>query len=425
MEPFENSLDFAKKMDGDDPFKSFRDEFHIPKNKAGEDEVYFVGNSLGLQPKRTEQYVQQELDSWKERGVRGHFEGANPWLPFHEFLTPQMASIVGGKVNEVLIMNSLTTNLHLMMASFYQPNAIRNKVLLEQHAFPSDHYAVESQIQSRGFDPAQCMHLIKPRVGEECLRTEDIIKAIAENFDQIALVLLPGIQYYTGQRLDILTISKTCQEQGICFGVDLAHAVGNVPLRLHDWQVDFAVWCTYKYLNSGPGSVGGCFVHEKHVRRTDIPRLLGWWGHDKSTRFEMSNEFEPTPTAEVWQLSNPPILSLAAIRASLSVFEEAGPIETLCEKSRRLTGYFEWLLKQNLEGVVDIVTPSDPDARGCQLSLSIQPDKKPGKEIHSELEDLGFMTDWREPNIIRAAPVPLYNRYSDVFRFVEQLKKLV
>ncbi len=422
---FQPTLEFAKSLDQADGLAEFREQFHFPRDAKGQQEIYLVGNSLGLQPIRTRRYIEEELDAWQNRGVRGHFQGEHPWMPYHEFLAAPMASLVGAKEQEVVVMNSLTTNLHLMMASFFQPDSKRNKILIEEHAFPSDHYAIESQIRFHGLDPAESMVLAKPRNGEALLRGEDILELIATNADELALVLLPGVQYYTGQFLDLEAISLLCNQRGIRVGFDLAHAAGNVPLSLHDWEVDFAVWCSYKYLNSGPGSVGGCFVHEKHFGNSQLPRLCGWWGHDKSTRFLMENKFVPIPTAEAWQLSNPPILSLAAIRASLDVFTEAGGIKKLREKSKQLTGYMESLLKHELADFVDVITPSQPNQRGCQLSLEVRLEGRSGKQIHETLEAKSIATDWREPNVIRVAPVPLYNRFEDAFHFVETLKVLL
>ncbi len=421
---FENTIEFARQQDETDPLAAFRDQFFIPQ-RDGRDEIYFVGNSLGLQPKQTPEYVLSELENWRMCGVRGHFEGDYPWMPYHNFLTEPMAKMVGAKDSEVVMMNSLTTNLHLMMASFYRPSDARNKILLEQHAFPSDHYAVESQIKFHGYQPAESMLLVSPRDGQENLNTDDIVQSIKDHRDSLALVLLPGVQYYTGQFLDIQAIAQAATPLGIPVGIDLAHAVGNVPLQLHEWGIDFACWCTYKYLNSGPGSVGGCFVHEKHHGNNDIPRFTGWWGHNKATRFEMSNQFDPSLTVEAWQLSNPPILSLAAIRSSLDVFESVGDFQKLREKSVLLTGYFEWLLENELAEQVSIITPRNTNERGCQLSLTIETKNQSGVEIHRELERRGMMTDWREPNVIRAAPVPLYNSFQDVFYFVKNLKELL
>lgn len=419
---YQNTAEFAKQQDELDPLKGFREQFHIPKQDNGANEIYFVGNSLGLQPKLTSEYLNDELTKWQKLGVKGHFDCEYPWMPYHEFLTEQSAKLVGGQNNEVVCMNSLTVNLHLMMVTFYKPTQQRYKILIEDHAFPSDHYAVESQLRHHGFDPADGMILVKPREGEELLRHEDIKAIIDEQGDSIALIMLPGVQYYTGQVLDMQTITQWGHERGITVGFDLAHAAGNIPMQLHDWNVDFACWCNYKYINSGPGSVAGCFVHERHATNTKLNRFAGWWGHDKTTRFKMANDFHATPTAEGWQLSNPPILSLAAIRASLEVFKQAGGMEPLREKSLKLTGYMEYLLKAEMGDRIEIITPTDPTQRGCQLSISVQMDGKQGKDIFAALEAAGCTTDWREPNVIRCAPVPLYNNFSDVYHFVQTLK---
>ncbi len=419
---YQNTLAYAEQQDELDPLKHFRDEFHIPKQENGKNEVYFVGNSLGLQPKLTSEYLNEELSKWAKLGVKGHFESEHPWMPYHEFLTEQSAKIVGGQNNEVVCMNSLTANLHFMMVSFFKPTKERFKIVIEDHAFPSDHYAVESQLRHHGLDPKDAMILLKPRAGEELLNHDDLKAIIDEQGDSIALLMLPGVQYYTGQVLDMKTITQWGHDKGITVGFDLAHAAGNVPMQLHDWGVDFACWCNYKYINSGPGSVAGCFVHERHVTNTELNRFAGWWGHDKATRFKMANEFNPTPTAEGWQLSNPPILSLAAIRASLEVFRQAGGIEPLREKSLKLTGYMEYLLKAEMGDRIHIITPQDPAQRGCQLSLSVRMDGKEGKDIFNALEAAGCTTDWREPNVIRCAPVPLYNSFMDVYDFVQTLK---
>lgn len=418
--PFEAGVDFAHRMDRQDPLASFRDRFHIPRTTGGEDEIYLCGNSLGLQPKSAAEAVAAELDSWRRRGVKGHFEGTHPWMPYHEFLARNMAALVGADETEVVAMNSLTVNLHLMMVSFYRPTPDRYKVLIEEHAFPSDHYAVQSQIRFHGYDPAGAMRLIGPRDGEEPIRDEDILDLIAREGESIALIMLPGVQYYTGQVFDMAAIARAGRERGCAVGFDLAHAAGNIPLSLHDWDADFAVWCSYKYLNAGPGSVGGCFVHDRHADRADLPRFSGWWGQDKATRFEMGPQFQPIAGAEGWQLSNPPILSLAAIRAALDVFAEAGHMAPLRAKSLRLTGYLEWLLERELGGRVEIITPREPDRRGCQLSLKLKGGS--GKDIFARLEQAGVTGDWREPNVIRIAPVPLYNRFEDCYRFVDILK---
>jgi kynureninase len=419
---YQNTLEYAQQQDANDPLKGFRDEFHIPKQDNGDNEIYFVGNSLGLQPKLTSQYLNEELTKWQKLGVKGHFDSKYPWMPYHEFLTEESAKLVGGKNNEVVCMNSLTANLHFMMVSFFKPTKERYKIVIEDHAFPSDHYAVESQLRHHGIDPKEGMILWKPREGEELLNHDDLKAIIDEHGDSIALLMLPGVQYYTGQVVDMQNITKWGHERGINVGFDLAHAAGNIPMQLHDWDVDFACWCNYKYINSGPGSVAGCFVHERHVTNTELNRFSGWWGHDKTTRFKMANEFHATPTAEGWQLSNPPILSLAAIRASLDVFKQAGGIEPLREKSLKLTGYMEYMLKEEMGDRIHVITPADPAQRGCQLSLSVRMDGKEGKDIFNALEAAGCTTDWREPNVIRCAPVPLYNNFSDVYHFVQTLK---
>jgi kynureninase len=421
-EPFEPGRDFAAALDRGDPLGRFRDEFHIPERGDGQEEIYFTGNSLGLMPKRAAKYVDEELAKWARLAVKAHFEGKNPWMPYHELLAEPMAKLVGASPSEVVTMNSLTVNLHLMMASFYRPVRERNRILLEVHAFPSDDYALESQANVHGFDPAEALVRLRPSEGKDTITTEDVAEVLEREGQSIALVLLPGVQYYTGQLFDIETITRLAQAKGCVVGWDLAHAAGNVVLHMHDWNVDFAVWCTYKYLNSGPGSVGGCFVHERHGMQQDLPRLAGWWGHDKKSRFRMEPGFRPIPGAEGWQLSNPPILSLAAIRASLDVFMEAGGMQPLREKSLRLTGYLEWLLGSEVGDSVEILTPKDPNQRGCQLSLRVK-SSVPGRTVLERLEVSGVTCDWREPDVIRVAPVPLYNRYEEVHRFVEILRK--
>ena len=411
-EPFQPGRDFAVAQDRGDPLRQFRDEFHIPRSVSGEEEIYFAGNSLGLLPKRTQKYVDQELEKWKRLAVKAHFSGENPWMPYHELLAEPMARLVGASPNEVVTMNSLTVNLHLMMASFYRPTRERHRILLEDRAFPSDDYALESQAGFHGFDPAEALMRVRPA---------DVERALESDGASIALVLLPGVQYYSGLAFDIEAITRLAHAKGCVVGFDLAHAAGNLVLRLHEWNVDFAVWCTYKYLNSGPGSVGGCFVHERHGMRGDLPRLAGWWGHDTESRFRMEPGFRPIPGAEGWQLSNPPILSLAAIRASLDVFMEAGGMEPLREKSLRLTGYLEWLLQRGIGDSVEILTPRDPRRRGCQLSFRVKTNDS-GRTVLEKLEASGVTCDWREPDVIRVAPVPLYNRYEEVHRFVEILR---
>ena len=418
---FETGLEFARQLDRDDPLAHFRDEFNIPRQGDGSPEIYLCGNSLGLQPKRARDYVTAELDKWATLGVKGHFSGEHPWMPYHEFLAESSAALVGASADEVVVMNSLTANLHLMMVTFYRPTSERYKIVIEDHAFPSDHYAVESQLRCHGIDPEEGMLLIKPREGEELVRQEDVETLLREQGNEIALMLLPGVQYYTGQLWNIEAITRLARARGIRVGFDLAHAVGNVPLQLHDWQVDFACWCSYKYLNSGPGSVAGCFVHRRHASDTTLPRFAGWWGHDKESRFRMENRFQPIPTAEGWQLSNPPILSLAAIRASLDIFQEAGGMAPLRHKSEKLTAYLQFLLEQRTGKFINIITPLDPQQRGCQLSLCCDARHLSGRELHKRLEDNGVTCDWREPNVIRIAPVPLYNSFEDVYRFVDLL----
>ena len=382
-----------------------------------------MGNSLGLQPKRTAGFVQTELEKWQKLGVRGHFESELPWMPYHEFLNEPMANLVGAKPEEIVMMNGLTVNLHLMLATFYRPTKKRHKILIEEHASPSDYQVAQSQISHHGFDPTESLVVAAPSEGQATLDNDALCELILQHGDSLAVVLLPGVQYYTGQVIDMARITEAAHAVGAVIGLDLAHAAGNIPLSLHEWNVDFAAWCSYKYLNSGPGSVAGCFVHQKHASDVELPRLAGWWGHEKETRFEMKNHFQPIPTAEGWQLSNPPILSMAAVRASLNVFEEAGGIEPLREKSLKLTAYFQQLLNETLGDRVNIITPDEPDERGCQLSFELIGVE--GRTIQDELESRGMMTDWREPNVIRAAPVPLYNSFEDVFRFVETLAELM
>jgi len=422
---YQSTLEFAKKMDQQDPIAHIRSEFSIPKMPDGKDEIYLCGNSLGLQPKLAAEYVKRELTQWAEQGVKGHFSGDFPWMPYHEFLAEGFAELVGANKNEVVSMNTLTANLHFMMVSFYQPTKTRYKILIEDHAFPSDHYAVESQIKFHGFDPDDAMLLVKPREGEETIRKEDLIQLIETEGDSIALVMLPGVQYYTGQVFDMESITKAAHKKGSMVGFDLAHAVGNIRLELNNWNIDFACWCTYKYLNAGPGSVAGCFVHEKHHSNESLPRFAGWWGHDKMSRFKMENKFKPMKSAEAWQLSNPPVLSLAAIRGSLDTIKKAGGIKVLREKAIKLSGFMRFLIETELTDEVDILTPSNISESGSQLSLAIRlkPDDSPelGKQIFDAIEQRGIVGDWRYPNVIRVAPVPQYNSFEDVYHFVKIL----
>ncbi len=411
------TLAFAKNLDAEDPLKGVRNQFHIPKRADGQTCVYLCGNSLGLQPRQTEGYLKQELEDWKNLGVEGHIHAKNPWLPYHEFLTEKMAKIVGAKPEEVIVMNTLSVNLHLLMASFYRPTTDRYKIVIESDAFPSDRYAVESQLKFHGF-PNGLLEL-KPRKGEKLLRSEDIEDTINHHGDSIALILIGCPNYYTGQVFDINRIAELGHKKGCKVGVDLAHGAGNLALNLHDSKVDFATWCTYKYLNSGPGSVGGAFIHERHANSFDLPRFSGWWGHNKVTRFGMRDDFDPLPGAEGWQLSNPPILSLAAIRSSLDIFDQVG-MTALVTKSRKLTGFMEELLKE-LGDAIEIITPNNPDERGCQLSIQINAGN--GKQVFQSISEKGVIADWREPDVIRVAPVPLYNTFQDVFDFVLLLKE--
>ncbi|GFD82912.1 kynureninase [Tenacibaculum sp. KUL118] len=418
---YKPTLDYAQQQDKEDKLAHLRAQFHIPIDPKGNDWLYFTGNSLGLQPKQTQQYIQQELDDWAKYGVEGHFEARNPWMPYHEFLTNSMAKIVGAKPLEVVVMNTLTTNLHLLMVSFYQPTKAKYKIVIESDAFPSDRYAVQSQLKFHGFDTEEGLIEWKPREGEELLRIEDLEKVVDEQGDEIALLLIGGVNYYTGQYLDIKRIAEIGHAKNCMVGIDLAHGAGNISPKLHDSGVDFAAWCTYKYLNSGPGSLGGLFVHEKHAHNKDLPRFAGWWNHNKETRFNMRQPFDVMEGGEGWQLSNPPILSMAAIRASLDMFEEVG-MEALRAKSEKLTGYFEYLINQIDTDRIKIITPSNPKERGCQLSIQV---KNADKSLHKKLTENNIITDWREPDVIRCAPVPMYNSFEDVYRMVEILKTLL
>ncbi len=417
-------------LDGDDPLKHFRDLFFIPKQPNGEDTIYLTGNSLGLQPKTARGYIEQELDDWARLGVEGHVHARHPWLRYHEFVTDSLARIVGAKPIEVVAMNSLTVNLHLLMVSFYRPTAERYKIVIEKGAFPSDQYAVESQIKvwrsafrrrGLGNGPAEAgtpnFIELTPRDGEATLRTEDVLETIEREGGQIALILLGGVNYYTGQAFDMHAITEAGHKKGCIVGFDLAHAAGNIELNLHDWDVDFAAWCSYKYLNAGPGGIAGIFVHERHAHSFDLPRFAGWWGHDKETRFLMGPDFHPLAGAEGWQLSNPPIFQLAALRASLEIFDEA-TIPALREKSVKLTVYLESLLKKIKTDRVQIITPSDPEQRGCQLSIRV---KNADKRLFEAITARGVIADWREPDVIRVAPVPLYNSFADVANFAKIL----
>ena len=417
---FETGLDYALKMDEKDPLKAFRNEFLFPKHTDGTEILYFCGNSLGLQPKSTRKMIQQELDDWAEHGVEGHFRAKKPWMPYHEFFTEKLAKIVGANLNEIVVMNTLTVNLHLMMVSFYRPNGKRRKIVIEAAAFPSDKYAVASQLRFHGYSKEDLIQL-SPRPGEETLRMEDIESVLMSNSAEIALIMLGGVNYYTGQFFDLKRITQLGHKIGAKVGFDLAHAAGNVPLKLHEWNIDFAVWCHYKYLNSGPGAIAGAFVHEKHLENPEIPRFEGWWGHDKNVRFLMEDNFVPMPSAESWQLSNAPVFSMTPLLASLELFDAAG-FEKLRSKSIQLTAYMEFLLDQINTDRIRIITPRDKHQRGCQLSIQVIGGNK---NLYDQLTALGIIADWREPDVIRVAPVPLYNSYQDVYSFVERLSTLI
>ncbi|WP_200820769.1 kynureninase [Pseudobacteriovorax antillogorgiicola] len=419
MQDFQNSLETARRMDQDDPLHKWRDEFYIPTHQ-GEPVLYFCGNSLGLQPKTARPMIEQELKDWAQHGVEGHFEAERPWVHYHEFLTDAMAKVVGGNACEVVCMNSLTVNLHLMMVSFYRPEGRRRKILIEGGAFPSDQYAVASQARFHGLDADQVVEELQPRPGEHLLRTEDILTKVEELGDELALIMIGGVNYLTGQLYDMEAITQKGHAVGAKVGFDLAHGAGNVPLRLHDWGVDFAVWCSYKYLNSGPGGIAGCFVHENHVKG-NLPRFEGWWGHSKEKRFKMEPSFEAIPSVEAWQLSNPPIFQLASLLASLKIFDQAGMSE-LRTKSECLTSYLEYMVVDAFGSRDLVITPSQVHERGAQLSFRIP---KGGRDVLERLKQRGVICDFREPNIIRAAPTPLYNSYEDVFRFVSILKECV
>ncbi len=418
---FQNTLEYAKNQDSIDSLASFRNKFHIPKDSQGQELVYLCGNSLGLQPKITSEYIKESLTDWANLGVEGHTEAKHPWLPYHEFLTKNMAKIVGAKPSEVVVMNTLTTNLHLMMVSFFQPTKTKYKIVVESDAFPSDKYAVESQLKFHGIDPKEGLIQWTPREGEDLCRFEDLEEIMKNQGDQIALLMIGSTNYYTGQSFPLKKITELGHKYGCRVGFDLAHGAGNIQPNLHDSGADFAVWCSYKYLNSGPGSLGGCFVHERHANNKELNRFAGWWGHNKQTRFNMRKDFDALPGAEGWQLSNPPILSMAAIRASLDTFAEAG-FENLRKKSEKLTGYLEFLLDEMKNDAIYVITPRNPEERGCQLSIQV---KNADKTLYTKLTEAGVTSDWREPDVIRIAPAPLYNSFEDVFKFSEKLKEVL
>ena len=407
-------------MDAQDPLRDFREQFYLPLGKDGKPLIYFAGNSLGPMPKSARQLVEEELNNWAKLGVDAHHSAGTPWYSYHEALREPTARLVRAKPLEVICMNSLTVNLHLMMATFYRPTKSRFKILMEEPAFPSDTYAVKTQIAHHGLNPNDALILARARNGEATIRTEDILDLFKKNADQLAVVMFGGVNFFTGQLFDVKKITAAAREHGIIAGFDLAHAIGNVPLSLHDWNVDFAVWCSYKYLNAGPGAVAGAFVHERHATNTSLPRLAGWFGNDPNTRFRLhlEPEFIPVASADGWQISNPPILSMAPLRASLAIFDEAGGMESLRTKSVRLTSYLEFLLSEIGSKKFDIVTPRDPNGRGCQLSILAH---EHPKQAHEELLAAGVKCDFREPNVIRVAPTPLYNTFHEVWRFAKIL----
>jgi kynureninase len=412
--------DFARQLDSEDPLRSFRDKFHLPLSKNGEPLIYFAGNSLGLMPKAAREIVGEELDNWAKLGVDAHHATETPWYTYHQALRDPTARIVGAKPLEVICMNSLTVNLHLMMATFYRPTKSRFKILMEEPAFPSDTYAIKTQIAHHGLDPNDALILARPKKDKFTIRTDDIVNLIEKNADQLAVVMLAGVNFFTGQLFDIERITATAQAHGIVVGFDLAHAVGNVPLTLHDWNADFAVWCSYKYLNAGPGAVAGAFVHERHATNTKLPRLAGWFGNDPNTRFRLhlEPEFVPVASADGWQISNPSIFAMAPLRASLAIFDDAGEMEPLRAKSIRLTSYLEFMLTEIGSKKFTVITPREPNARGCQLSILAH---EHPKQLLKELETAGVKCDFREPNVIRVAPTPLYNTFHEVWRFARIL----
>jgi kynureninase len=419
---YENTIEFAKQQDANDLLKKFREQFYFPQ-MDGRNAIYLTGNSLGLQPKTTQDYVLKELEDWATFGVEGHFHARNPWFSYHEMFADPVSKIVGAKPNEVVVMNQLTSNLHFLMASFYRPTKKRFKIICEYKAFPSDQYALETQALFHGFDPANALIEVKPRDGEYNIRTEDILSTIEKNKNELELVLIGGVNYFTGQVFEMDKITAAAHKAGALAGFDLAHAAGNVKLNLHDWNVDFACWCTYKYLNSGPGCVGGAFIHERH-HKSEMPRLAGWWGYDKQSRFKMEKGFNPIMTAEAWQVSNAPVIAMACHKASVDIFEKAG-MDALVEKSVKLTGFLNFVINSLNSELptpnyqLEIITPKE---RGCQLSIVAH---GMGKSLHEKLTEKGVIADWREPNVIRCAPVPLYNSFEDVYRFGEILKSTI
>ena len=421
---YENSAEFAQKMDEQDELKSYRNKFHIPVIN-GKETIYFTGNSLGLQPKSTAAYITAELEDWAKFGVEGHFEAKNPWFGYHEIFAKPIAKIVGAKENEVVVMNNLTVNLNLLMVSFYRPTEKRFKIICEAKAFPSDQYALEMQVRSAGLNPDDTIIEIAPRAGEKTIHNEDFIAAIEAAGDSLALVIIGGVNYFTGQVFDMKNITAAAHKVGANCGFDLAHGAGNIELKLHEWDVDFACWCSYKYMNSGPGGVSGVYINEKHCNNTELPRFAGWWGQEKETRFLMEKGFKPIKSAEAWQMSNAPVLTMAAHKAAIDIFEEVG-MDKLLKKQRLLSGYLEFVIDEinstlnDSDKSLEIITPRNWNERGCQVSVIAH---GYGKDLFNTLTNESVISDWREPNVIRMAPTPLYNSFEDVYRFGEILKK--
>lgn len=419
MTAFDASIDFARSMDAADELRAMREQFNIPQDSGDRSCVYLCGNSLGLQPKLAVRYVTEELDDWGKLGVEGHFRARRPWMPYHRLASSGLASLAGAELHEVVAMNTLTVNLHVLMTTFYRPDSGRHKILIESTAFPSDRFAVMSQVRLHGHEPSESIVEWQPGADDAELHPEALRRILQRQGHEIALLLLPGVQYYNGQVLDMAELCGLAREFGCAIGLDLAHAIGNVPLHLHDWAPDFAAWCSYKYLNSGPGAVGGAFIHSKHLDGDGSRQLLGWWGHDEQTRFLMQPEFTPAKGADLWQLSNPPILSLAPLLASLELFADAG-IDRLVAKSGDLTAYLDFLLRNDFAGKVASITP--PHARGCQLSLTVNAAICDPRTVFGRLQQQNVIADWREPNVIRVAPVPMYNSFEDVFEFTRRLE---
>ncbi len=421
---FQNTLEFAKELDAKDALKDFRSKFYIPIFH-GKECIYFTGNSLGLQPRTTQDYVLDELEDWASFGVEGHFHARQPWFSYHEIFPPLLTKIVGALPEEIVVMNQLTVNLHLLMASFYNPTKEKYKIICEAKAFPSDQYALESQVKFHGFVPDDAIIEVSPRDGEYCIRTEDILSTVKQKGSQVALVIFGGVNYYTGQVFEMEKITKAAHDAGAYCGFDIAHAAGNVELHLHDWGADFACWCSYKYLNSGPGGVAGAFIHQRHFNNSQLQRLAGWWGYEKATRFNMEKGFKPIASAEGWQLSNAPVLSMAAHKASLDIFEEAG-MDNLVAKGQQLSDYLLFILDEINNALdkkmIELITPRNENEKGCQVSMLML---EKGKEVFEALKQNGVLADWREPNVIRVAPVPLYNTFEEVYRFGEIVRSIL